>query len=536
AFPIRDDDGEVYRIVGVSEDITEEKEAVEEVHRAEERHRSLIENSGDVISVLDARGIVQSTTPSAEELFGVAPDAMENTPALSRVHPDDRDRIARRLAELGKQPGATATESYRIVNDEGRVRHVESIGTNLLHDPAVRGIVINTRDVTEQKELEEQLRQSQKMEAIGQLAGGVAHDFNNLLTVIEGRAVFLQGDLPEDSPLRDDAEEIRRAADRAAALTRQLLAFGKRQILQPEVLDLNGAVLDMEKMLQRIIGEDVELGVEPARRSLGIEVDPAQLQQVILNLVINAREAMPAGGRIVLRLGRSPEPGGPLGPREVETPDNGPRGFCTLTVEDTGEGIPPEIQERIFEPFFTTKETGTGIGLSTVFGIVEQSGGHIELDSTPGEGTTFAVHFPRVEMAFPSEGESEDSAVEVGGGETVLLVEDDDAIRSVVVRTLEKKGYTVLAAASAEEALELVEDVIPPPELLLSDVVMPGMDGPDLAEVLRKKIPGLRLLFMSGYSDDMVMAKGVTEARIDFIGKPFMPDELARKVRAVLDD
>jgi len=536
AFPIRNEGGEVHRIVGVAKDITEERKAQEARRRAEERYRALVENSGDVIGILGPDFTTRYVTPSMRRVLGYEPEEIVNTRGVSRLHPDDREWVVAELEELQERPGDTVVQNHRLIAKDGSVRHVESIATNLLHLPSVRGIVINLRDVTEQKELEEQLRQSQKMEAIGRLAGGVAHDFNNLLTVIEGRADFALDGLGDDSPLREDLHEILGAAERAASLTRQLLAFSKHQILQPTTLDLNRVVGEMEQMFGRIIGEDVELRVDLDGEPLGVEADPAQLQQVLLNLVVNAREAMPEGGRLTIRTGcvasvsELETQEGWHGSREL---GRGP--LCWLQVRDTGEGIAEEIRDRIFDPFFTTKAEGTGLGLSTVHGIVEQSGGAMAVESAPGEETTITVLFPRVDLPGEEERPAPSSRAELDAGETVLVVEDDDAIRSVVVRTLRKFGYDVVAARDAPHALELANQTLPPPGLLLTDVVMPGIDGPELARTLSERFPDLRVLFMSGYSGDVVWDERRPAEEIDFLAKPFLPEELVRKVREVLE-
>ncbi len=377
----------------------------------------------------------------------------------------------------------------------------------------------------------ERRRESQKLEAIGQLAGGIAHDFNNLLTAILGHAGFVLASLRPGSPMYEDVQQIERAAERASELVRQLLAFSRRQVLQPVPLDLNEVVNDTMRMLQRVVGEriTIKLGLESG---LGItHADLAQLEQVIVNLVVNARDAMPQGGTLTVETANVDLARGATGQHLEATPGS----YVMLALTDTGVGMTPEIQERIFDPFFTTKEVGrgTGLGLSTVYGIVKQSGGSISVYSEPERGSTFKVYLPRVPGAEPEDTRAAVPAV-IGGTETILLVEDEDIVRTLARRTLETSGYTVLAARDGVEALRLVEAHSGPLDLLLTDVVLPNLTGPELAAQLRKRMPGLRVLFMSGFPGTAVLANGeLTEGSV-FLPKAFTPDALARKVREVL--
>jgi two-component system cell cycle sensor histidine kinase/response regulator CckA len=378
-----------------------------------------------------------------------------------------------------------------------------------------------------------QLTHAQKMEAVGRLAGGVAHDFNNLLTVIQGRAEQLLDALPPADPLWRQADLIQKTGDRAAALTQQLLAFSRKQLRQPRVLDLNALVADLEKMLRRVIGEDIaiELALDPA---LGrVRADVSQIGQVALNLAVNARDAMPRGGALVIRTANVDVPpeqdGNPLGP---------PSGrWVVLEVRDTGIGMDAETRLRIFEPFFTTKEPGkgTGLGLATVYGIVQQSDGHIDVESAPGHGTTFRIYLPRVESAPETREIEPSSESPVTGDETLLLLEDEGHVRRVVRESLTRWGYTVLEAARAHEALAIAERHPGRIDLLITDVIMPGMSGPDVARSLVGLRPGLKVLYVSGYADDALGQHGVLEPDVAFLPKPFTVRELARKVRAVLD-
>jgi CheY-like chemotaxis protein len=373
-------------------------------------------------------------------------------------------------------------------------------------------------NVTDVARIEAQLRQAQKMEAVGRLAGGIAHDFNNLLTAISGYSEFLIGGT-RDPKLRRYAEEIKRASDRAAGLTGQLLAFSRRQVLQPRILDLNATVGDMDMMLRRLIGEDVELvtmlGAEVAR----VRADPTQIEQVIINLAVNARDAMPHGGSVTI---------------ETANVVVDELAFVELRLTDTGVGMTDAERRQLFDPFFTTKEGGTGLGLATVYGIVEQSGGTIEVESAPGLGSSFRILLP-AEWAQVDVPEPESSLAPAAGEETILLVEDELVVRRLVAELLESNGYTVLQAGDGPSALELLRRHTGPLDLLVTDVVMPGMSGPDVAGAVAAMRPGTEVLYISGYTDSSVGHHGVLEPGIAFLQKPFDADVLTRKVREVLD-
>jgi two-component system cell cycle sensor histidine kinase/response regulator CckA len=385
-------------------------------------------------------------------------------------------------------------------------------------------------DVTERHILEEQYRQSQRVEAIGQLAGGIAHDFNNLLTAIQGYCELLSSELGSASPHQGDLGEIRHAADRAASLTRQLLAFSRRQILEVRVLDLRDSLRGMEPMLRRLIGEDIDLVVRVTDEAARVKADSGQVEQVILNLAINARDAMPEGGSLLLEV-MNVTLDESYARRHVSV---GPGRYVMLAVSDTGEGMDAATQARIFEPFFTTKKTGgTGLGLSTVYGIVKQSGGNIWVYSEPRQGATFKVYFPRVEEALdqpPTEPPS-DTLI---GSETILVVEDEPAVRELVRKVLERYGYRVLVAATPHEALKLATSHGDPIHLLMSDVVLPEMSGRSLAGQIVARRPDVRVIYMSGYTDNAIVHHGVLDPDTPFLQKPFTPEALARKVRAVL--
>jgi signal transduction histidine kinase/ActR/RegA family two-component response regulator len=441
--------------------------------------------------------------------------------------PSLEQRHARRIA------GEAERYEVQIRRKNGQQVWVEITGTPF-RDP--NGDVIGTlgalTDISERKMLQEQLLQSQKMDAVGRLAGGVAHDFNNLLTAIKGFTELLLLDFDPADSRHPFITEIQAAANRAASLTRQLLAFSRKQVLQPRVLDLNASVVDMEKMLRRLIGEDVTLDTALDVEPKHVKADPGQIEQVILNLAVNARDAMPHGGRITVATSTLQLAAEQI-PRHAGV-EPGP--YVALTVSDTGTGIDEITRGRIFEPFYTTKEQGkgTGLGLSTVYGIVQQSGGFIELESEPGAGTTFRILLPQVEEEVERTVRHAPTGT-MDGSETVLMVEDEIAVRVLVRRVLDRAGYHVLEAASGAEALDLVETTDLPIDILLTDVVMPGMSGRELADELCARFPTLRVLFMSGYTDEAIVHHGVLEAGVSFMEKPFTPEILLQRLREALD-
>jgi nitrogen-specific signal transduction histidine kinase len=395
-------------------------------------------------------------------------------------------------------------------------------------------------DITERKRaeeentaLQEQLRQSQKMEAIGRLAGGIAHDFNNLLTVIKGYSQLSLVEIKEGDPLKLNIEEIRRAADRAADLTRQLLAFSRRQIMEMKVLDLNDLLKNLDKMLRRVIGEDIELFTLLAEDLGRVNTDPGQTEQVVMNLSVNARDAMPEGGKLTIETANVDLDDAYARNHVAVTPGR----FVMISVSDTGVGMTPEVRDRVFEPFFTTKEKsrGTGLGCSTVYGIVKQSGGNIWVYSEPGKGTTFKIYLPRVDEPLEKLGERVEVKEIPRGTETILIVEDEEEVRKLAVRILERQGYKVLEASQGLDAFiiaEKYEDLI---HLLVTDVVMPKISGRELADRIAEIRPEIKVLYMSGYTDNAIVHHGVLREGIKFIQKPFTVEGLARKVREVLD-
>ena len=438
------------------------------------------------------------------------------------VHPDDRESVALFSRELASADGTQDIE-YRVLAADGRTLWMRDIVRAVHGDSASRasGVML---DVTERHELEARLLRSHRMEAVGKLAGGIAHDFNNLLTVIRGYGSMAES-RAEDPGLRDDLREILRAAERAADLTAQLLAFARRGPRSPQEVELDGVVAGLRTMLHRLIGEDIVLTIQTGAGPATVRIDPAQLEQVIVNLVVNARDAMPAGGRLTLETARRE--------RDAATdPDLPPGLYASLTVSDTGSGMDPRTLERIFEPFFTTKEPGkgTGLGLATVYGVVEQAGGRIFVDSEPGKGARFTVLLPTMETAAIVT----DRDVRGAPRSTIMLVEDEPAVRRLARSVLEREGYRVLEAEDGRQALELIERHGVRFDLLLTDVIMPHLNGPELVSRLGTLRPDLRVMYISGYTDSRLVAGGLAKTNVTILHKPFLPEDLARKVRELL--
>jgi PAS domain S-box-containing protein len=523
----------------VARDISERITAERLLRESEARHRMLVESAYDLIAEIDLHGHYVYANPNFDRQLGYTPEQLLGASWFDQVHPEDRGSARKAIGDLFEHETRECPPL--------RLRHVDGswlwVETNLKKYENITGeplVLAFFRDISRRKAAEEALRQSQeellhsqKMEAIGRLAGGVAHDFNNLLTAITGYCDLLLEEIGDASELRADAEEIIRAAERAGGLTRQLLAFSRRQVLLPKVLDLNTLVADVDRLLRRLIGEDIELVTVLEGELPHVKLDPGQLEQLVLNLAVNARDAMPRGGRLTistndLEIG----PGGDPAHPGIE-----PARYVTLSVRDTGVGMTPQTQSKIFEPFFTTKEAGkgTGLGLATVYGIIQQSGGEIRVESEVGRGSTFTVYLPQVDEAVDP---PEPVVVheDLRGGETILLVEDSETVRKLVKRYLEKHGYTVIDAPSGIDALRCAKRHDGDIDLLVTDVVLPKMDGHALAQRLNRIRPGMKVVYMSGFSDDALSRHGVVASDIVLVQKPFAQPVLLREVRRILGD
>ncbi|MFL5606645.1 MAG: PAS domain S-box protein [Gemmatimonadaceae bacterium] len=530
----RDGLGESARVLGSAQDVTERVEAERALRRAHATVAALLDAAPLAILAVDIEDRVTMWNPGAERLFGWRADEVVGQP-LPIVSDDYRLDFLQRRDEVLRGRRVSGVETRRRRKDGSLVSVL--LSTAPLQDGAgtTHGLVALLVDVTERKELEEQLRQSQRLEAVGQLAGGVAHDFNNLLTVITSYAALLLEDLDAAHPRRHDIQEIAKAADRAASLTQQLLAFGRRQLLQPRVLDVNHTVTELQRMLRRLLTADIELAtvLDPGLRS--VKADPGQLGQVLMNLVVNARDAMPDGGTVTIETANVE-----MDADSVSRYASGvrPGSYVRLAVSDTGHGMDEATQARVFEPFFTTKELGkgTGLGLSTVYGIVTQSGGAVSCSSAPGRGTTFTIYLPHAEGLAEGPGNGVGRVAPPRGKESVLVVEDDDAVRSVAQQILSKQGYVVLEAADGAAALRLHAQTTPPVDLILTDVIMPEMSGAEMARQLRERHPAIRVLFMSGYTGEETRQQCVLDQDAEFIEKPFTPEALSAKVREMLDE
>jgi PAS domain S-box-containing protein len=533
-------DGRPIGVQGSVRDVSERRRAEEVVRASEQRFRDLVENANDIIFTCDMHGNITSLNRAGERVTGYTADEALKMNIAQAVSPDDIAKVRHMLSRKRVADVATVYDLELITKSQGRAA-VEISSRVIMKDGEAVGVQGIARDITDRKRMEDdlrvsqaQLQQSQRLEAVGQLAGGVAHDFNNLLTAIIGYSDFALRKMRANNPIRRDIEEIKKAANRAATLTRQLLAFSRKQILKPEVLDLDLVVGDMHKMLERLIGEDIDLVTTLGRDIDPVKADRGQLEQIIMNLVVNARDAMPFGGSVTIETAD-------VVFDEAYTSEHvpvKPGKYAMLAVSDTGLGMDANTQLHIFEPFFTTKELGkgTGLGLSTVYGIVKQSGGFIWVYSELNVGTTFKIYLPSLtELHFDQELISIDTAESSETG-TVLLVEDDPLVRNVALRALESAGYKVLESGNGHGALAMAHSCEDEIDLLITDVVMPLMGGRELAQELSALHPKTSILFMSGYTDDAVVRHGIMDKDIEYLQKPFTPESLVRRVGEVLRD
>jgi PAS domain S-box-containing protein len=534
-------EGKVKGFLGIARDITERKKAEEALRQEKDFNLTLVQASPLFFVAIGPDGKTLMMNEAMLHALGYTIDEVVGKDYLSTFVPvADREVLLPIFQRLVNQKESTLNENH-VQTKEGRELLVEWHGRPVFKASGDLDYFFGVGiDVTQRKQvaekmasLQEQLRQSQKMEAIGRLAGGIAHDFNNLLTVIKGYTQLSLNETKEGDPLRGNIEEIKKASDRAADLTRQVLAFSRRQIMEVKVLDLNDLLQNLDKMLRRIIGEDIEL-VMLLGKDLGrVKADPGQIEQVVMNLAVNAKDAMSEGGKLIIETGNVELDEAYANAHVAVTP--GP--YVMIAVSDTGTGMPPEVRDRVFEPFFTTKgkAKGTGLGLSTVYGIVKQSGGNIWVYSEPGQGTTLKIYLPRVDE--PAERlKAQVMGEELPhGSETILIVEDDKEVRKLAVRILTRQGYTVLDGSYGAEAFNVCRQHKGPIHLLVTDVVMPGLDGRALSESLSKLHPEMKVLYMSGYTEDAIIHRGVMEKGMNYVQKPFTVSGLVNKVREVLD-
>ncbi len=513
------------------------------IRNQEERYRAVVQELSSVVLSLDTERRLVEPQPAWERYTGQTFEQARGAGWLEAIHPEDREPL--------RGMGASSAGEGVSFTAEGRVHHAASeqhrlcelVGVPRADETGrVQEWILALSDVhdrqyayQERQELEAQLRQAQRMESVGRLAGGVAHDFNNLLTIIQGNAYLMSVAVLEEGTFVEELKGIQDATRKASSLTRQLLAFSRRQVLKPELVDLNQVVTETEKMLRRLIGEDVALVSRCAERLSMVRADPGQMEQVLFNLAVNARDAMPDGGRLTIETGNVDLPERFAKAQLVGSPGR----HVMLSMSDTGCGMDAGTQAQIFDPFFTTKDEGkgTGLGLSTVYGIVKQSGGHIFVQSAPKEGTTFKIYLPRVKSQRKSSGRiPRPGTAQLSGDETVLLVEDEEELRRLVARILTSYGYQVLVAENGEEALRLAQQTRETIHLVLSDVIMPDLYGPEVARRIRALRPDVRVLHMSGYTDNAVVLQGVLDEGLPYLQKPFTPSALAARVREVLDE
>jgi len=532
--PVRWHGGRVAEVIASAIDVTERERARQQLRTSEERFRQLAENIREVFWMRDpAEGRVLYVSPAYEVIWGRTCQSLYDSPGdwLAAIHPDDRQWVAQ--AAVRGVDGGGYDHEYRIVRGDGTIAWIRDRAFPV-RDAAGRlvSVVGVADDVTERRRLEEQIRQAQKMEAVGRLSAGIAHDFNNLLTVILGNGELTLSALPGGHEAGPFVTEIIQTAKLAATLTGQLLAFSRQQVVEPGVLDVGAIVAEAESMLVRLLGEAVQLEMVVGAPGSLVRANSGHLIQVLLNVAINARDAMPSGGRLSIEVSNLHvgEPEGALHPALSVGR------YVVIRMSDTGTGMTPEVQAHLFEPFFTTKPAtkGTGLGMSVVYGIVKQWGGGIEVDSELGGGTTVRIYLPAVEGAAVAVSEAPQPSEAGVAAESILVVEDDERVRRMVVAALARAGYRVIEAVDGTEAIRLLDSAGSNIDLCLSDVVMPGMGGREVAEHIRARHPGLRMLFMSGYTDDTVLLEGVVRADVPFLHKPFTPEELLEKIRQVL--
>ncbi|PSM30966.1 PAS domain-containing sensor histidine kinase, partial [Haliangium sp. UPWRP_2] len=527
------EDGRPSKLRGIMVDITARKQVEEALRESERNFRTIFEEASIGLAYVDSDFRLRKVNLALCQFLGYTFEELQSKTFVEITHPEDIDVDAEQAARGFRGEITSYQMEKRYLRKSGEIVWGH-LTVTMMHsaDGKLVSAIGMVENITGRKSAEEQLRQAQKMEALGRLAGGVAHDFNNLLTAIKGYCELSMEQLAADHWLRGNLAEVLQAADRASTLTRQLLAFGRKQVRRPKLIDLSSTVDDMQRMLRRLIGENIKLTTSIESRLGTVHADPSQIEQVIVNLVVNARDAMPRGGRLTIELGNSQ-----LDEEYARShPEVTPGRYVMLAVSDTGIGMSRAVQQRIFEPFFTTKEPGmgTGLGLPTVYGIVKQSDGHIWVYSEEGVGSTFKIYLPIISGAAPLTEPPPPESQVAGGHESILLVEDDDSVRNMVVRMLSESGYRVVAARDGVEAIQLCEDDSREFQLLITDVIMPKMGGRELAAALHSKRPLLKVLYISGYAHDGMVHRGALEPGVTLLEKPFSKSDLLRHVRDLL--
>jgi two-component system, cell cycle sensor histidine kinase and response regulator CckA len=506
--------------------------ASESLKRSERRFRSLIQDVSDVILVLAYDGTMYYASHSAKRIFGYEPAELVARNIFSLIDAEDVKQFQNCLDKSATQETGSFATEFRLRRNDGSWISLEATGNPMSDDPSAGRTLLTCRDVTERHRLERELGQAQKMEAIGRLAGGIAHDFNNILAIIGGYAEIIVGQLHPQDPLRKSADSVVKTVERGAALTKRLLSFSRKQLMSPRNLDLNAVLDEISKILPRLLGDDIELAVVPGKNIGTIYADAAQLEQVLMNLAVNSRDAMPKGGKLTVRTSNVDFDDSNSSSQSFIVPGS----YVLLSVSDTGHGMTVETRNHVFEPFFTTKDQGkgTGLGLSIVYGIVKRSGGYILVESEPNAGTTMKIYFPRVEsVPEPSPIAHEPARMTRESG-VVLVAEDEPQLRQMICDFLGHSGYTVLEASGAAEAMAKAERSAKPIDILVTDVMMPKMRGPELARILQERIPDLRVVFMSGYTGTSLVREGILEEGTVLVQKPFKLQELAQVIRETL--
>ncbi|MCS7214577.1 MAG: PAS domain S-box protein [Thermodesulfovibrio sp.] len=535
--PIKDDKGKIIGFIHTLLDITEQKKIEEALRESEEKYRTIIENAGEAI-VITQDGLVKFVNPKSYEISGYSEEELLTKPFAEFLHPEDRQQaVDLHMRLLSGEKGLPMNYQVRIIDKRGNIKWLDT-NTALIkweNKPATLNFI---RDITELKKAEEekealykQLLHAQKMEAIGKFATSIAHDFNNILTSIKGFTQLAFSSLSENDPIRFYLKNVLASSERAEKMIKQLLAFSRKQVLEKKVININELVKGLESFISRLIGEDIMLSFNLSPDIGLVEVDPSQIENIIVNLVANAKDAMPTGGMLIIETANFE-----VDEEFMKSHEGAQIGqYVMLSIKDTGFGIPEEIKDRIFEPFFTTKEKGTGLGLSTVFDIVKQHGGNIWCESEIGRGTTFKILLPRIEKEREREiiEKLEDKLIK--GHETVLVIDDDEKVRATVLEMLKRLGYKTLEAPNPDIALFLAQFYNNPIDLVICDVVMPGMSGPKLLSKFKSYRPDVKILYMSGYTDDVIATHGILEKGINFIQKPFSIEALSSKIREALD-